>query len=138
MKVFLDTNILMDIVFERNFCLNEELKIIACAKDGLFDCSVSALSIVNTIYVSKKYGLSLDNVKNTLLKLSECVEILDVRGIDAVTMLSSSDWKDYEDSLQYISAENFVADFILTRKKKDYSLSSIPVYTPLEFVELHQ
>ena len=135
MKVFLDTNVLMDIVLERNICLNEELEIIACAMDGLLDCSVSALSVVNTLYVSKKYNKPLEDVKNALLKLSECVEILDIRGLDAANMLSS-EWKDYEDSLQYSSAVNFDADYIITRDKKDFSLSKIPVSTPSEFISL--
>ena len=125
----------MDIVLERNICLNEELEIIACAMDGLLDCSVSALSVVNTLYVSKKYIKPLEDVKNALLKLSECVEILDIRGLDAANMLSS-EWKDYEDSLQYSSAVNFDADYIITRDKKDFSLSKIPVFTPSEFISL--
>lgn len=40
-----------------------------------------------------------------------------------------SDWKDYEDAVQADSASYADADCIVTRNKKDFALSAIPVYT---------
>ena len=45
-------------------------------------------------------------------------------------------WNDYEDGLQYLCAMNSKSDIIITRNKKDFKLSNIPVYTPQEFLDL--
>ena len=48
----------------------------------------------------------------------------------------SSDWKDYEDATQNATALKAEADCIVTRNKKDFSESFLPVYTPAELLEL--
>ena len=43
-------------------------------------------------------------------------------------------WKDFEDSVQYTIAKRSHIKAIITRNKKDYEESTIPVYTPKEFL----
>ncbi len=43
--------------------------------------------------------------------------------------------EDFEDVLQYFSAKQANVDCIITRNKKDFTFSDIPVYTPAEFME---
>ena len=43
--------------------------------------------------------------------------------------------KDFEDALQYSSARQAAADYIITRNKKDFRFSDIPVLEPTEFIE---
>ena len=135
MKLFLDTNILMDIVFERPICLDVESKILQIAYKGQVKVAISSLSLVNTIYVAKKYGKTDENVKTTLFALSKLIDVIDIRGNDAVGTLVNG-WKDYEDGLQYCSAVNYNADFIITRDKKGFAPSNIPVHTPQEFIDM--
>ncbi len=45
-------------------------------------------------------------------------------------------WKDFEDSVQYAIAKHSNVKAIITRNKNDYELSTIPIYTPKEFLEL--
>lgn len=135
MKLFFDTNILMDIVFERQICIDEEGKILQLAFKEQLQIVVSALSFVNTIYVAKKYDKSIDDVKKVLFSLSKHINVIDISGKSAVDMLSNA-WNDYEDGLQYLCAMNSKSDIIITRNKKDFKLSNIPVYTPQEFLDL--
>jgi len=135
MKLFFDTNILMDIVFERPICIDEEGKILQLAFKEQLQIVVSALSFVNTIYVAKKYDKSIDDVKKVLFSLSKHISVIDISGKSAVDMLSNA-WNDYEDGLQYLCAMNSKSDIIITRNKKDFKLSNIPVYTPQEFLDL--
>ena len=44
--------------------------------------------------------------------------------------------KDYEDATQNATALKAEADCIVTRNKKDFSESSLPVYAPAELLEL--
>ena len=47
----------------------------------------------------------------------------------------SSGWKDYEDATQHRSAIDEQADCIVTRNKKDFKASTIPVLTAAEFFD---
>lgn len=47
-----------------------------------------------------------------------------------------SGFTDFEDALQYCSAQTIDADCIVTRNKKDLSTSEIPVYELDEFLEM--
>lgn len=46
------------------------------------------------------------------------------------------DAKDFEDALQYETAIGGNCECIITRNKKDFYFSQIPVYTPEEFIYL--
>ena len=48
----------------------------------------------------------------------------------------SDDWKDFEDSVQYYTALSEDSDCFVTINKGDYTKSEIPVFSPVEFVEL--
>ena len=45
----------------------------------------------------------------------------------------NSDFKDFEDGVQYFCAKRIDADLIITSNKKDFTHSEIEVLTPLEF-----
>lgn len=62
--------------------------------------------------------------------------VLDVL-LNRTDFLSNSGWKDFEDSVQYSVAKKANCKCIVTRNKKDYKFSDIPVYTPTEFIELY-
>lgn len=131
MKVFIDTNILIDFVTNRVGFSEDADKLFALGVTGDIKLMTSALSYVTAMYVAHKYGYQ--NVKETLLSVSNFVEVLDLQGNTVIEMLSS-DWKDYEDATQNFTALKALADCIVTRNQKDFSDSSLPVYTPAEFL----
>lgn len=47
-----------------------------------------------------------------------------------------NEWKDYEDSTQFLSAIDSDCNCIVTRNKGDFEKSSLPVYSPEEFLAL--
>ena len=94
--------------------------------------TVSALSFVNTIYLARKYKYPLDEVYSKLRLVADFVDVADLSGQNVVDMLNSG-WNDYEDATQYRSANDEQADCIVTRNKKDFKASTIPVLTAAEF-----
>lgn len=46
-----------------------------------------------------------------------------------------SDFSDFEDAMQYFSAQSQKVDYIVTRNKKDFAPATIPVFEPQEFIE---
>lgn len=55
-------------------------------------------------------------------------------GAEEVNLSLHSAFSDFEDALQYHSALKAEATVIITRNKKDFSYSSLPVYTPDEYL----
>lgn len=132
MNVYLDTNILVDFVCRREKFYEEARTLFAYGYAGVCSLQTSAISLVNTMYIAHKYDYH--NVVESLVKIVSFVDVVDLKGLSAVWALTSN-WKDYEDATQYDSALFSKADCIVTRNKKDFTLSSLPVYTANELLE---
>ena len=129
MRVYVDTNVLIDFVCQRDVFAEPANKLMALGCMGKIKLQTSALSYVTTMYVAHKYGYQ--NVKESLMALTQFLDVQDLQAKTVVEMLSS-DWKDYEDATQNQTALLSNADCIVTRNKKDLSLSSLPIYTANE------
>lgn len=129
MRVYVDTNVLIDFVCQRDVFAEPANKLMALGCMGKIKLQTSALSYVTTMYMAHKYGYQ--NVKESLMALTQFLDVQDLQAKTVVEMLSS-DWKDYEDATQNQTALLSNADCIVTRNKKDFSLSSLPIYTANE------
>ena len=74
-------------------------------------------------------------VKQRIKSILSFVSVCDLQA-DVVIKSLDSDWKDYEDAVQHMSAIKVKADCIVTRNKKDFRKSVIPVYTIDELMSL--
>ncbi len=132
MRVFVDTNILIDVIGERGDFSEDAECLFAFGVLGKVKLVASALSYVTAMYVAHKYKYM--NARESLVAMSRVVEVLDLKGETVVDMLSSS-WKDYEDAVQNQGALEAGADCIVTRNTKDFVASSLPVYTTKELIK---
>ena len=134
-SVFLDTNILVDLVCHREPFVQEAKRIFALAYSGRISVGICALSYVNTVYIAKKYGYKTDEIIESLKKIASFTTIT---RLDEFTVRQAMDchWNDFEDSVQYNSSLSFSADYIITRNPKDFAHSAISVYTPTEFLQI--
>ena len=133
MRTYIDTNILVDLVLGRQEFLPNAQRVFAMGYAGEAQLMVSALSFVNTVYLARKYNYPLDEVYEKLRMIADFVDVVDLRGQNVTDMLSSG-WKDYEDATQHRSAIDENANCIVTRNKKDFKASTIPVMTATEFL----
>ena len=101
MKVYLDTNILIDFVCKRVPFYEGAKRLFALGSIGQFDLVTSSLSIVNTIYIGRKYELPI--VKQRIKSILSFISVCDLQA-DVVIKSLDSDWKDYEDSVQSMTA----------------------------------
>ena len=132
MRAYVDTNILVDLVLSRQEFLPDAQRVFAIGYAGEAQLVVSALSFVNTVYLGRKYKFPMDDVLSKLRLIADFVDVADLSGQNVVDMLNSG-WRDYEDATQHRSAIDEQADCIVTRNKKDFKASTLPVLTPLEF-----
>ena len=133
MTVFVDTNILIDLLCERESFVQSARMLFAYGYSGRLTLVLSSLSLVNAVYIARKYGYV--DVRERLYDITEFVEVVDLRKEVAKRALTC-EWKDYEDAVQYMSAIKENADCIVTRNKKDFGKSVIPVYTIEELMSL--
>ena len=132
MRAYVDTNILVDLVLSRQEFLPDAQRVFAIGYAGEAQLVVSALSFVNTVYLGRKYKFPMDDVLSKLRMIADFVDVADLSGQNVIDMLNSG-WRDYEDATQHRSAIDEQADCIVTRNKKDFKASTLPVLTPLEF-----
>lgn len=133
-KVFVDTDIILDLLAHRDPFYKFAAMLFSDADKGNIHIYVSSLSFSNLNYLlSKQYSPS--QAKKKLLHFKTLVKVLSVS--DKIIELSlSSDFKDFGNGLQYFTAIENNISIILTRNIKDYKLSKIPVMTAESFIKV--
>ncbi|MEI7594838.1 MAG: PIN domain-containing protein [Bacteroidota bacterium] len=130
--VLIDTNIILDFFLERKPFFHDALKIFTLAERKKIKVFVTSLSYSNSYYILRQVG-SHDTVIESLKKLAKITEILCVDS-NTVDLALSSDFKDFEDALQYLAAlQKSKINIIITRNTKDYKNSKLPVMTPEDY-----
>ena len=132
-KVFFDTNIMIDVIGRREQFCKPSMQIMSLADKGLIRIFVSALSYATASFILRKYNKELDIVT----EFSKFMKITTATLVDSSMVEQSvkSEFKDFEDAMQYFSAKHENVDYIITRNKKDFAVSDIPVFEPQEFVD---
>ncbi len=134
-SIFLDTNIIIDLLAKREPFVQDAKKIFSLADKGKVKLYTSALSIANVSYVLLKQRKA-EETKQILRKLILLVKIysLDEKIINLA--LNDIEFNDFEDGLQYYTALENNTDIILTRNTKDFKNSKLPVMTAKQFNEI--
>lgn len=134
MRVFLDTNILLDAIVERQDSrFNDNAKVILqLGKDGAIELFMSVLSIPTIAYVLK--NISGNDKKRIIKNLCAIVTPLPALPEHIDGMLDSM--MDYiEDSLQVQSAKSGNCDLIITRDRNDFKNAGFPFLSPDDFLD---
>lgn len=132
--LLIDTNILMDVLCEREEFLEYSKKVFELCRTHQFRGIIAAHSITNMFYILRK-GYSDDQRRSMILSLFDFFEVSSVNAEKLMSALNRNDFTDFEDCLQNECAVKENADCIITRNKKNFAASEIPVYTPHEFLE---
>jgi predicted nucleic acid-binding protein len=131
--VFIDTDVIIDFLTDRKPFSTEAAKVFSLIDQKKIKGCVSSLSFSNLYYVLRKFRPH-KKVISSLQDLSELVDILKVDN-DIIKSALLSDFKDFEDSIQYYTAqENKKIDCIITKNIKDYKDTYLPVMTPETFL----
>ena len=124
-KIFLDTNIVIDFLGEREGFYEPAAKIMTLADHKKIKILTSPSSISNVYYLLSKY----ENTKIALDKIRKFKVLCSTSMMDneVVEKAINSDFKDFEDAMQYFSALASNCDLIVTRNEKDFKNAMIPV-----------
>lgn len=134
MKLFLDTNFIIDWLFREEYKADcEELLKIGDIRGFRF--AVSFLSLANLAYIARKQPKEL--LYANLIKLCNVFEIVPNDRNHIIHAIQTNAY-DYEDALQYASAIDAVCECIISRNGKDFRFSAIPVMTATEFIQSYK
>ena len=133
-SLFLDTNIVIDLLAKRQPFYKSAAQLFSLADKMQLHLSVSALTFANTNYILLREKKP-DEAKLILRKLKLIVKVISLDDKIIGLSLNDSDFKDYEDALQYYSALENGNDMIITRNLKDFQKSKIPVLTAEQFLQ---
>lgn len=127
-KVFVDTDVCIDLLSGRKpFNKSAEL-LFSLADTGKIKLYVSSLSFSNFDYVLlSKYSTS--HSRQIIAKFKTLVHVLAVDS-KTIDLAIASDFRDFEDAIQYSCALEHNLTTIITRNLKDYKKATINVMTP--------
>ena len=134
MRLFLDTNILIDKVARRMPHM-EDVKILCAAKYcGDVELYISVQSYLDAIYILRN-EMPAKELKMRCIDSLNLFEVVDTEKTSLLPALMC-DWPDVEDFVIAQTAISVHAYFIITRDVKGFIDSSIKSLTPKEFINL--
>jgi len=132
-KVFVDSDIILDLLSAREPHYKYAAELFSLADTNSIKISVSSLSFANVNYIlSREY--SADQARKKLLKFKTLVSVLPVND-KIIELALVSDFKDFEDGIQYFTAIESNIATILTRNLRDFKKSEIPVLTAEQYLK---
>lgn len=132
-RYFLDTNILLDFLGNRHPFGKYALEIFNKSLLKEWELWTSDNSILTSYYIiSKEIGEA-----ESRIKISRLINFLEIQPTQKahIQQALDSNFKDLEDGVQHFCASSIpVPEGIITRNKKDFKTSQIPVFEPWEVV----
>ena len=133
MRALLDTCVIIDALQSREPFSSDAQTIFLLAANQRFVGCITAKSSTDVYYLMHRYTHNDKQSRTVLSKLFTLFEVLDTTGTDCRHAIPSQ-ITDYEDAVMIETAARTEVDCIVTRNTHDYEKSSVPVYTPEEFI----
>lgn len=134
MRVLIDTDVSLDFILQRQPFFVEAKQIFLTLGRGAFTGYVSAITPINIFYVARKEH----GAEKTRQAIADLFTIIKVCQIDEKNLREAptSPVNDFEDATQHACAVENDLDGIITRDLKDYKNAALPIYSPVDFLNL--
>lgn len=133
MKLLIDTNVILDMIFNRKGC-EDSVKLFRKAEQGGNGTYITASAVTDLFYIIRKETHDSEQTYRILRNIFKLTKILSVTEYDIIDAFGEK-WKDFEDCVQFTVAKNNGMDCIISSNKKDYVSSSLPVMSPQEYLQ---
>jgi len=132
MRVFVDTNVLLDVLAHREPFYDASAQVWSLAELGEVTAYISAISFNNVYYIVRKVEdkATADRAMRLLRDVFDSV----APDSKVINQAIDSQFGDFEDAVQFHSATRAKAQFLITRNPRDFPRSKLPVVTPEEFL----
>lgn len=133
MNVMIDTNIIIDSIAARQPYNRDAEQIMLLAAGRKLKASITASTVTDIYYLSKKRLGDANQAKELLQKLFTIIEIASVDKNDCIKALAAV-MDDYEDAVLAVCAKRMKADYIITRNLNEFSNSPVEPISPADFL----
>jgi predicted nucleic acid-binding protein len=134
-NVFIDTNILLDVLARREPFYADSAEVWTLAETGRIGGFVSALSLPNLYYLLRR--VKGQPAARKALGILRDIFTLVPLDVQITNQAVDAGIKDFEDAIQFYSALRAGAAVLITRNPKDFPLGDIAIQTPGEFLAAH-
>jgi predicted nucleic acid-binding protein len=135
-KVFVDTDVVIDLLTKRQPFYLPASKLFSLAADKKVNLYVSPIIVTNLHYILRK-AIGQDEAINAIRKLRVLVNIVTIDE-SIVDLVLSSRFKDIEDGFQYYSAVNEKIKILITRNTKDFIGKEIAIMNVEEYLKYYK
>ena len=136
MKVFFDTNVLIDVLALRQPFYEDSAELWTLSERRTITGLVSVLTFTNTFYIVRRLT-DLKTARRALSLIRDAFTPVACDG-DIINRAIASNLGDFEDEVQYISATQIGVDCIVSRNVSHFPASGeCPILTPAEFLAAH-
>ena len=133
-KVFVDTDIIYDLLSKRHPFYLAAAQLFTLADEGKIQIFIAALSLANIHYLISKEKDA--NEANEILRKFKVIVHVTPLTEKIIDLALNSEFTDFEDAIQYFSALQNEVEVLLTRNLKDYKKAQITVLTAQDFINL--
>lgn len=134
MKLFLDTNVLIDYYAKREPFFEPMKKLRIAQVFGDVELWASIQSFSDIEYILRR-AIPIEQLRKMIAESLSFINIAASTASDLAEGVASS-WPDLEDFLIATNAKHIKADYLITRDKKGFSNSQVQVMSPTEWLAL--
>ena len=130
----MDTNVLMDVLLERELFVNESVQVFDQVVRGAVTGLICATTVTTIFYLTSR-EVGGEEAMRHIQKLMNLYEIAPVtRSVLDAAITSNS--PDFEDAVLAEAAHQAGAQAIITRNLKDFAKSPVRAYTPRQWLAM--
>lgn len=134
MKLLIDTNVILNMVFKRTGH-EDASQLFKKIREKDNDAFISASTVTDLFYIIRKELHDTEKTYVVMENIFKLVKVLSVTEED-IQVAFERKWKDFEDCVQYTVARNNKMNYIVTANNKDYENSVIEVVSPKQCIDL--
>lgn len=134
MRIFIDTNVMLDVIQKRKQFFQNSSNILIACRELIVEGIISPQSVPDIFYILRK-DFSENERRKILLDICQFMTIETIDSEKILLALANNNFVDLEDCLQAECAVTAGANYIITRNTKHFAHSPIPAITPEDFCQ---
>lgn len=135
-KIFLDADVILDILLDRKPYSLFSQKIFALIEQNKIEGYTSSLVLSNSYYIIRKLSSHQKAIK-AINKIRSIITVFSFTDKEIGESINA-EFKDLEDGIQHFIALNNGVNVIITRNIKDFRKASLKILTPEEYFNIYK
>lgn len=132
MKVLIDTNIIVDVALDRDPFFTENEQVVRFVEQQQIEGYISASTFSDFYYIIRKQK-GHNWTRQFLQRMATLCEVATVNHA-VISMALSTNFRDFEDAIQYSTAVVNQLDAIVTRNPQDFPVTNPRIITPAQLI----